>query len=281
MPTAARRREEAAAAAAALRAQQARRLARRRALTLGAAVTFLVLVVAAVAVIVTQSSHVRAPSVASAHGGLVVDAAGLVTPAADDPGPDGRAGTADDVAWPGGLARPGGPVVVSVYLDFMCPWCGLLERTNGETLQSLVASGDIVLDWHPVAVNDHVSAGSRYPTRAAAAAFAVAQGDPQHLTAFMERLMAQDVQPAEGTPGLTDAELATIAKDLGAPQPVLDDITSRTWVPYVTHATDLASRDLGGFGTPTVLLNGRQLAQDVDWRQDGALAAAIAGAAGA
>lgn len=280
MSTASRRREEAAAAAAALRAQQARRVARRRALTVGGIAVFLVLVTTAVVVIVSASSHVRVPAVASAHGGLVVDRTGLLTPGPDDPGPDGRAGTADDVPWPQTLATPGGPVVVSVYLDFLCPWCGLLERTNGATLQSLVASGDVVLDWHPVAVNDHVSAGSRYPTRAAAAAFAVAQDDPGHLAAFLQRLMAEDVQPAEGTTGLTDAELAALARDLGSPRSVLDAITARTWVPYATHATDLASRDLGGFGTPTVLLNGTRLDPSVDWRQDGALAAAIAAARG-
>lgn len=279
MSTAARRREEAAAAAAALRAQQARQVARRRALTLGGVVLFLTLVATAVVVIVAQSSHVRAPSVASAHGGIVVDDAGIVTPAADAPGPDGRVGTADDVPWPRALAAPGGPVVVSLYLDFMCPWCALLERLDGPTLQALVASGDVVLDWHPVAVNDHVSAGSRYPTRAAAAAYAVAQGDPAHFTAFVQALMAEDVQPAEGTTGLTDEALADLARGLGAPQPVLDDIVAGTYTGYVAQATDLASRDLGGFGTPTVLLNGTRLDKGVDWRQDGALAAAIAQAA--
>ena len=39
------------------------------------------------------------------------------------------------------LGKVDAPVTVTVYADFMCPFCGRFERANGEALQSAVAAG--------------------------------------------------------------------------------------------------------------------------------------------
>jgi protein-disulfide isomerase len=280
------RRAQAKAAADALRAKQVKDAARQRTIAVSALVVLLVVVGVAVAVILntgksssTATADQVTPAAASAHGGLVFDTAGLLTPPADQvgAGADGATGTADDVVWPHGLAASGGPVVVSVYFDFMCPWCGVFEQTQGPKLDVLRAGGVVVIDSHPVAILDRYSSGTQYSSRAAAAAMAVADGDPTHYFVFVEALMAKDVQPAENSTGLTDASIVAIAKGVGVPQAVLDQISSGAYLDYAAKATDLASQDLGSLHTPTILINGQELT--IDWTQNGALEAAIQAAA--
>jgi protein-disulfide isomerase len=280
-PSKADRREQAKAAADALRAKQARAAARQRTIAIVSLVVGLVVVVTLVMVILNngKSSSTAAtgdqltPAAASAHGGFVFDQTGRLDPPSDQG--DGTS------AWPEGLAASGGPVVVSVYYDFMCPWCGEFERTQGPTLDALLASGAIVLDSHPLAILDRYSAGSNFSTRSAAAAIAVAEGDPSHYFSFVEAMMATDTQPKENTAGLTNAEIADVAKGVGVTQDVLDQITSGAYTDFAGKATEIASQDLGSLSTPTILINGKNLTQDlgVDWTKDGALAAAVAAAA--
>ncbi len=275
-PTAKERRDEAKAAAAALKAKQARDAARQRTIAIAALVIGLVVVGALVAVILSHgrtsgsaSGPQETPTAVTDRGGVVFDSTGRLDPTGDE-------------GWPQSLAAAGGPVVVSVYFDFMCPWCGYFEQTQGATLDALLASGDIVISSHPVAILDRYSNGTDYSSRSAAAAFAVAEGSPEHYFDFVEAMMAEGTQPEENTDGLTNAEIAAIAAGVGVPQDVLDDIEAGTYVDYTATATDLASQDLGQLSTPTVLLNGQNLTEDlgVNWTDEGALAAAIEAAKG-
>lgn len=272
MPTSKDRRDEAKAAASALRAKQAQAAARQRTIAIAALVIGLVVVGVLVAVILnsgrTTTTPQSTPESVSSRGGVVFDASGRLDPGADD----------GDTVWPQTLAATGGPVVVSVYFDFMCPWCGVFEQSQGELLDELIASGDIVLDSHPVAILDRYSNDTAFSSRSAAAAFAVAEGSPEHYTAFLAAMMAEDTQPEENTDGLTNAEIVAIASGLGVPQEVLDQIEAGTFVDYTATATDLASQDLGSLATPTVLINGEPLA--VNWTEEGALEAAIEAAKG-
>ncbi len=162
-PTKNDRREEARAAATALREKQQRAQARQRTIAIAALVAGLVVVGVLVAVILNQGSTSSGaqvtPTVASERGGVVFDDAGAVIPPAD------QATTAADgtaTAWP---VNSGDKVVVSVYFDFMCPYCGQFETIVGPTLDELVASGDILLDSHPVSILDRYSAGTDFSTR--------------------------------------------------------------------------------------------------------------------
>jgi protein-disulfide isomerase len=280
-PSKAERREQAKAAAAALRAAQARDAARQRTIMIGSIVLGLVILVVLVIVVFSKASSPSTssttdgaaagsaiPAVASARGGVVFDQSGVLTPVADD-------------TWPGSLAD-GGPVVVSVYFDFMCPWCGVFEQTQGELLDTLRASGDIVVDSHPVAILDRFSNGTQYSSRATAAAFAVADGSPEHYFEFIGAMMAEGVQPEENSDGLTSAEIAAIAAEVGVPQEVQDLIVSGEYLGYSAAATELASQDLGRLSTPTILINGQSVTDDlgVNWTEPGAFEAAIRAAQG-
>lgn len=254
-PTKNDRREEARAAAAALREKQAKAQARQRTIAIAALVIGLVVVGVLVAVILNQGKTSAdaqvTPEVSSARGGVVFDQDGIVTPPADQ-GTTAADGTA--TAWP---VNAGDVPVVSVYFDFLCPYCGQFETLIGPTLDELTASGDIVLDSHPVSILDRASSGSEYSTRTAAAAWEIAEKDPEHYSAFVEALMS--IQPAEGTTGLTDEEIAATAVAVGVPQEVADGLADGTYQWWVAQATDLASQDLGGLSTPTVMIDGVKL----------------------
>ena len=187
-------------------------------------------------------------------------------------GADGVAGTI--------TGSPEGAVVVSVYADFLCPFCQMFEVINGPALDELREAGTIVVEYHPVSILDRLSEGSGYPTRAASAAAFVADRAPDGFVAFVAVLFAN--QPGEGTTGLTDAQIGDLAVQAGLPDDVVSALATgehSTFAPWVLAATEQAAADLGGLSTPTILLDGVALdPARYDWRTPGVLAQAVADA---
>lgn len=271
--TKAQRREAALAEAARLRTAQKRAAARSRYLALGALVAALLAITLIVVVVVKNSSKdtsaevkpladVTLPSSATTDGGLLVGADG----AAD----------ADATA----------PVALTIYFDFMCPVCGTFEQINGADIDALREAGDITVDYRPVSILDSQSQGTGYSTRSANALAVVADKDPAHVAAFIDAMFAS--QPEEGSTGLSDADIASVAKDAGVSSTALDALTAeptdpatRTFSEYVAAVTDMAGKKLanaqGKWGTPTILINGKTT--DVNWTDSGALKAELEAAA--
>lgn len=277
-PTKAERRAEARIRAERLREEQQRTAHRQRIIAISLLIVGFVVVGALVAWILSNQPEpapdlsevedplgsVSAPAAANDQGGIPVDR-------------DGLAGATGDTA----------AVEVVVYFDFMCPVCGLFEETNGQVLRDLRASGDIALEYRPVSILDRTSQGSQYSSRAATAAAFVADQDPGTFVAFHDALFAN--QPEEGTQGLTDEQLATIAREADVQEDVAAAIADGSYfagdasfAPWVAAATEQATRDFpDGFGTPTILVNGENIADlEVDWRAPGALQDAIESARG-
>ncbi|GAA1534773.1 hypothetical protein GCM10009827_061160 [Dactylosporangium maewongense] len=203
---------------------------------------------------------------------VLVDAAG-----GDAPAPP----TAQSTAAPAGATATGaivtgtGPVTVTIYLDYLCPYCGRFERANSGDLERLVAAGTIRLELHPLAFLDRASQGTRYSTRTANAVATVADRSPAKVLAFSAALFEQ--QPAEGGPGLTDQRIAAIATGAGVPTDVAASFTERRFERWVATSTDWAFQHGGVTGTPTVLVNGKVFEGDL--YTAGPLAAAVAAAA--
>ena len=155
-----------------------------------------------------------------------------------------------------------GTANIAVYVDYLCPYCGQFEATNGAQIASWVTAGTATLEFHPISILDSNSAGSKYSTRAANVAACVANYQPDDFLAVNTALFAS--QPKENTTGLTDAELATLVKTAGVTdKKVASCITDRTFANWLGAAT---KRALAGplpdadikkvSGTPTVLVNG-------------------------
>lgn len=133
----------------------------------------------------------------------------------------------------GVIAIGSGPRTVDAYLDPMCPYCKLFERTSGQMLVQDVASGTTTLLVHPVAILNRFSAGSDYSTRAAAVLTAVAAHHPDKVVSFLAALYS--AQPTENTSGLTDAELVELAEGAGASVDASNLPVYRAWVDQQTQ----------------------------------------------
>ena len=167
----------------------------------------------------------------------------------------------------GAIAVGSGSQTVDTYIDFMCPICNSFEQAYGSTLQQLVDDGTITLNIHPISILDAQSQGTQYSTRAANAAYCVAVDDPANVSAFVTAMYAQ--QPTEGTSGLDDATLATIAKNAGASDAVSSCITDGTYTKFVTAITKKTPSQTGsGIATPTIAINGTVLVNQTDLTGD-------------
>ncbi|GGL00828.1 hypothetical protein Ppa06_69230 [Planomonospora parontospora subsp. parontospora] len=167
------------------------------------------------------------------------------------------------------------PVKLEVYLDYMCPFCGRFEQANSTELDRLVADGAVRLELYPLAFLDRMSSGSRYSTRTANATATVADRAPGALLAFNTALFAH--QPAEGSSGLSDDEIAALARNAGVPQDVADAFTDRLFQPWVETSTAAVFKT-GIEGTPTVKINGEVFTGDL--YTAGPLTAAVTAAEG-
>ncbi|MCR2763259.1 DsbA family protein [Microbacterium sp. zg.B48] len=199
------------------------------------AVVVVVLVV--VAVIVVQLNNSSAP-----------DAGPTVTPQA--PSVDAETGA---------IAVGSGEQTMDTYIDFMCPVCNQFEQLYGEAIQGLVADGTITLNIHPISILDRQSQGTQYSTRAANAMYCVALTQPELSVPFMQAMFAN--QPAEGTPGLTDAQILEVASGVGASgiDACVTEGEFATYVAAMTEKTPVAP-GAAGVGTPTIAINGAVIA---------------------
>jgi protein-disulfide isomerase len=162
------------------------------------------------------------------------------------------------------------PARIVTYLDYGCPYCNQFETTNAAQIEELVAAGYATLEVHPISILDRAFLGSEYPTRAANAMACVAAEEPNAFLDASAALFA--AQPAEQTEGLTDDEIRDVLDTAGA---LNDEVSAcigdRRYEGWVVAATeratsdpDLANPSTGGFGTPTILVNGERYTGALD-----------------
>ncbi|MDR7383783.1 DsbA family protein [Promicromonospora iranensis] len=264
--TKAQRRDAARAEALALQKKQQAREKRSRLIVLSALGVGLAILVAAVVLIFLEGQKTPMEKVDNIPAGVVQDTGIPV-------GAEGAAGTTNE-----------GAKTLDVYVDYMCPVCGQFEALNGASIAELREAGDLTLVVHPVSILDRTSQGTEYSTRAAAAAAWVADRAPEQFSAFHDAMFAS--QPEEQTPGLSDEQIAQVAEQAGVPADaaagIADGTAHETYEEWVSAASEVAGDDpdlrnaQGGFGTPTVVIDGERFEA---WQNPGALTAAITGEA--
>ena len=252
-----------AAQEAALKAQEEQAARDRRNQTIIGIIVVAVVValVAVVSVVVWRQTHPQAdpkqleeayakveaakkPSLATDKGGFIISKNGVNKPVKDAP-------------------------TVESYMDFMCPGCGGLERSTGDTFDALVQAGQINLEVHPMAFMDRFSS-DEYSTRTANIVVELAEKDPEHLLPMIQSLYAADFQPEEGNyKPVTNEMIRERAISVGVPEKVADEITNdkyeyKDWVRAISDYTPLRSelwnttgQLKGSMSTPTVLINGK------------------------
>jgi protein-disulfide isomerase len=176
--------------------------------------------------------------------------------------PTGTKGAADFSA--GYLETGSGSTVIDTFIDPLCPYCGQFERANGSWIRDQVNGGQLTLRIHPMVFLDASSNGSKYSSRAASALTCVAADSPSATLKYLAALYSN--QPEEGSTGLSDSELNSLASQSGA-SGVSSCINGGNYVAWVQSVNDKAIKgplDIHGStltaiqGTPTVLVNGKQ-----------------------
>lgn len=164
------------------------------------------------------------------------------------PAPTGAIINADT----GAIVFGDGEKSIDTYVDFMCPACNAFEQSFGEDLQKAASEDKITLNVHPIAILDHLSQGTNYSSRSAAAMYCVAENSPEQALDYLNTLFAN--QPQEGTAGLTDAQLKEIATQVGADAAAscIDDETYLKYGVGQAKAHEIK-------GTPTVDIDGERL----------------------
>ena len=252
------RREHAREQARQLRTEGKKREHRRRLLWRGGIGLALIAAAAVVALVLTQQT---APSGAGplnmASDGILLGGDGTSVTAATTPAltPGAQPVATDQTAL-------GDTVNISIYIDYLCPYCGQFEATNAAQITQWVTKGNATVEIHPMSILDTSSVGTKYSTRAANAAACVANYDPNSFLTVNTALFAN--QPAENTAGMTDEQLVSVIEGAGVNDPnIAGCITAGTFTSWVTAAS---GRALGGpvanadipkiTGTPTVIVNG-------------------------
>lgn len=156
-------------------------------------------------------------------------------------------------------------VKIEIYEDFMCPYCGDLERGSGKQMQKAMNDGTLQIRYHIVDLLNGSSTPPGYSDRATNIALGtVAEGKfPQFHWSLYHH------QPAEGGPGYSDDQMVDLASRLGVNKDKIAKIAKDgTYKKY--PAQQLKDFQAAGFqGTPTVVENGKQVQisdlKSADW----------------
>ncbi|MFC7374173.1 DsbA family protein [Brachybacterium sp. GCM10030267] len=173
-----------------------------------------------------------------------------------------------------GAPEDSGKPVVELHLDFMCPYCGQFEETNGEDVATMVENEEATLHLVPRRLLDTQSTTGDFSSRAASALVCVYEDNPDNVIPFQQLMFAN--QPAEGSAGLTDEQIWGYAQEAGASAEVESCITDATYQPWVRQVADPYGAEAGG-GTPYVAIDGTAFE---DWSTPGALREAVLAAGG-
>lgn len=230
-------------------AQAARQKRNQRLLAVGGGVVILGLLIAIVFAVVNASRGDE--NSGTEAGGKVVVPSNLV---------DGGVLVGEETA----------PVTIDLYFDYMCPACGAFEAGNADDLTSAIEDGTAKVNLHVMNFLDAQSNGTEYSTRAGNALGVVANDTPDAVWDFHNALYAN--QPAEGTDGLSDDDIALIATESGVPSEVADSFNDGTYRGWVAQSNQAAG-EAGVSSTPTVKINGETF--EGNWAEPGVLAAAI------
>ncbi|MDG2496882.1 MAG: DsbA family protein [Aquiluna sp.] len=251
-PTRSEKREEAREKARTLRQETAKREKRNRLLIQVSVVLVALGIVGGIAAVVVVDAANRAdapvvgdaPENLTAMGGLKVGVGLQAFTSTNTPTPDAAEDTPE----------------IQIYVDYQCPICQAFDVPNSAQMRSWADVGAATIEIRPISFLDRASLND-YSSRAANAAFCVANFEPDAFFDYHELLMLN--QPEEGTNGHDDDKLFAYAEEARAgTEDVKGCIQAKSFGDYIEqHTQKVLSEPQDGVsvtGTPTILVNGNQ-----------------------
>ncbi|EHR59819.1 DsbA family protein [Saccharomonospora cyanea] len=162
------------------------------------------------------------------------------------------------------LGDENAPATIDVYADFLCPVCATFEQQYGQQIMQKVAQGQLQVRQHMLPMLVEQSDPPGYSMEAANAALLAA--DEGKFVEFHDSLFAS--QPEEGKRGYDKEQLIQLGRDLGITSDAFaEGVRSGKYEKLLDQEMQRVSEDTSlhqdfgggqvGFGTPTVVANGR------------------------
>lgn len=156
--------------------------------------------------------------------------------------------------------KPDAKVKLDIYADFLCPYCGQLQKGSGAQIEQQIQAGNLQVSYHMIPLLNSRSDPPGYSLASGNAALCAA--DQGKFTPFHDSLFA--TQPEEGQRGYDNAQLVKLGQDLGITAPEFAScVNAGTYNQQLNDSLAKISADPSFQGTPTVLHNGTQ----IDWTQ--------------
>lgn len=171
--------------------------------------------------------------------------------ASSDSSDDIDAAPAGSSEWGLTIGDPDAPHDVVIYEDFLCPYCGQLERAVGDDLNRLAEEGKVQVEFRPYNLlqTDYSLASAN------ALAVVLEESGPEVAKKFHD-LLFED-QPAESAEQPGTDWLLEKAVEAGAEEEAvkagIEELGQKAWVEGATKA----ATEAGVQGTPTILLDGK------------------------
>ncbi|EID53466.1 DsbA family protein [Saccharomonospora xinjiangensis] len=162
------------------------------------------------------------------------------------------------------LGDENAPATIDVYADFLCPVCATFDQQYGAQIKQKVADGTVQVRQHMLPMLVEMSDPPGYSMESANAALLAA--DAGKFVEFHDSLFAN--QPEEGKRGYDKDQLIQLGRDLGITDKAFaEGVRNGKYEKVLTEEMERVSadtslrRDFGGgrvgFGTPTVVANGK------------------------
>ncbi len=136
---------------------------------------------------------------------------------------------------------------VDLWVDYSCPHCQEFEAANNESLNQLVAAGNVAVSYHNIQIV------TEYGTRAGSASACVAVNDTAKWPTVNAGLYANH---SATTDAWTPSQFADWAGSQGVNSQAADCIRANTYAGWIGGNTQAAAQQ-GISSTPTMLLNGQ------------------------
>ena len=144
--------------------------------------------------------------------------------------------------------------VLSLYEDFQCPHCRDFEKAFNPTINKLVESGAVAVDYYMVALPGLDKSNKGYSTRSANAAYCVGDENKDAFVRFRSALFAQQPEEGSGT-GPDNSALIETARQAGVTGGVADCVNRGKYNDMIKGLVTAA----GITATPTIRLNGEDI----------------------
>lgn len=145
-----------------------------------------------------------------------------------------------------------------IYLDPLCPGCGVVDRTLAPTFEKLIEDEKINLNITPLAFLDQASTDD-YSSRVISAAITIAEEEPEYFVPFLTETFNN--QPAEGQDYLSvpNDKLIEMAKKVGVSDKVANSINDQKYKSWAIKNTEMVMNQEDvfpdGLSTPALFIN--------------------------